>query len=190
MFKKEKQYIVDNLLRKVIIVTIIGGSSMLLISCGGGSSSEVLTAQPNEISKEQAQSILAPKASSIAALPPEPNRQQSNTSISGVDSNSNGVRDDIEIVLAKSVLHNGNVASAGDFTKLINLVKYIHPSEIQKTIDQKSFYCQYQSLPANIKAKISMQMLITLVTDTAARKRAYATQSINTSGSLGAEICQ
>ncbi len=161
--------------------------TVALSACGGSSNSATTK---TEASKADVLTAIAPKTSSITPLPPTPEEQASKSSISGVDANTNGVRDDIEISLAKTALHDGGTASATDFSKLLEVVKIIQPSETSKTIDIKKFYCSYQSMPASIKEKISASMMIALVTDTQARKRAYAEQSINTSGSLGAEICE
>lgn len=172
-------------MKRLLLATLF--CSTALSACGGGSNSSTST---TEASKADVLTAIAPKTASITPLPPAPEVQAAKSSISGVDANTNGVRDDIEISLAKTALHDGGTASSADFSKLLEVVKIIQPSETTKTIDIKKFYCSYQSMPASIKDKISASMMIALVTDTPARKRAYAEQSINTSGSLGAESCE
>jgi hypothetical protein len=180
-------------MNKLLLIHILG--LIILSACGGGSStggsgSSTATATATEATKENLLIAMAPKTSSIALLPPAPDIQAAKSSIAGVDTNTNGVRDDIEILLAKATMHEAGAASSADFSKLLDIVKLIQPSEATKTIDIKKFYCMYQSMPSSIKGKISASMLITLVTDTTKRKKMYAEQSINTSGSLGAEICE
>ena len=172
-------------MERLIITALL--CTFALSACGGSGNSTTTT---TEASKADVLTAIAPKTSSITPLPPAPEVQAAKMSISGVDANANGVRDDIEISLAKAALHNGGTVSSSDFAKLLEVVKNIQPSETSKTIDIKKFYCSYQSMPAGIKEKISASMIISLVTDTQARKRAYAEQSINTSGSLGAEVCE
>jgi hypothetical protein len=63
----------------ILAITIIGG---LIVACGGGSSS--------------------PTATTIngIAVPPEPDTTLNNATLAGVDSNNNGVRDDVERKIA------------------------------------------------------------------------------------------
>lgn len=135
-------------------------------------------------------SAISPQTLTIAPLPFKPDPLVAKSSISGIDTNKNSVRDDIEIVLAESLFQDNGKASSSDFNELLDVVKLIQPYETPKTIDMKQFYCRYQSLPIGIKSRISSGTLINLVTDTPARKKAFYQQSINTSGNLGAEICE
>lgn len=171
-------------MKKILTASIL--STLVLSACGGGSSSTAST----DATKADLSAAISPKTASIAPLPPTPDSQTVKASISGVDANSNGVRDDIEISLAKASVHDGGTATSSDFAKLMDVIKTIQPSESAKVIDVKKFYCDYQALPSAIKQKISSSMMLSLVTDTPARKKAFAEQSINTSGSLGAETCQ
>lgn len=172
-------------MKKILTAALL--STLVLSACGGGSSSNA-TASTDATTADMTAAI-APKTTSISPLPPTPDSQAVKASISGVDANSNGVRDDIEISLAKASVHDGGTATSSDFARLMDVIKTIQPSESTKVIDVKKFYCDYQTLPSSIKQKINSSMMLALVTDTSARKRAFAEQSINTSGSLGAETC-
>lgn len=110
--------------------------------------------------------------------------------ISGTDANRNGVRDDVEETLMQAASSWMKRPSATDFGQLIDVVKLIQPEDVPRAIDMHKFYCGYRGLPASIKDKVSARMIITVVTDTPERKKALARQVINTTGSLGAEVCE
>lgn len=157
----------------------------LVSGCGGGGKSEAV----KEPTQAEVQEILAKQITVASSLPAAPDATASKASVAGVDTNSNGVRDDVEITTAQVLFDGPGGISAADYNQVLDIIKYIQPSETTKTIDQRNFYCQYRALPEAVRSRLSMQMLINMVTDTRTRKQAYQSQSINTSGSLGAEYC-
>ena len=102
------------------------------------------------------------------------------------------MRDELELSLAQAVSYLGDTASAAEFAQLLSVVTQVQPKdthEAGKPIDLRAFYCAYRALPARIHARVSAGQIIAMVQGTSARKRAFAQQAVNTSGSLGAEIC-
>lgn len=69
----------------ITLAAIVATCGLLLASCGGGSSGSSATTI-NGIS-----------------VPPEPDATLNNATLAGVDSNNNGVRDDVERVIAAAV---------------------------------------------------------------------------------------
>jgi hypothetical protein len=179
-----------NLKKSAALIAILGACGLFLASCGGSGGGSSGVTKTSEATKADLLIAISPPTSLITPLPPAPEFQNARASVAGVDVNANGVRDDIEISLAKTALHDGGTASSSDFSKLLEVVKIIQPSETSKTLDHRKFYCAYRSMPNAVKERVSAAMMIALVTDTAARKKAYAEQSTNTSGSLGAESCE
>ena len=175
-------------MKKSITISIICGA--LLSACGGsenGPGGGETGQHAGDVQLEDIQQIIAPNTSAIGTLPPSPMPDLPNQSIQGVDSNASSVRDDVEIAIAKIVLHDGG--NAGDYYSLIDIVRRIQPSEAVESIDMKRFHCDYISLSENIRNQISSGMIIALVTDTSARKKLFYQNVINNSGSLGAEVC-
>ena len=68
------------------LATIFAVCGLFLASCGGGSGSGSSATTINGIS-----------------VPPEPDATQNNATLAGVDSNANGVRDDVERKIAEKV---------------------------------------------------------------------------------------
>lgn len=172
---------------KTLMNATVSGGILLLSACGGGSDKPAASAQ---VTKVDIQNALSTSISTGVALPAPPDVTISNASIAGTDVNSNGVRDDIEIAVTKTLMDGSRSVSISDLTKVMDILRYIQPSESGKVIDQKAYYCQYRALPQAVRDRVSMQMLTAHVTDTKMRKVAYHNQSTNTSGSLGAEVCQ
>ena len=78
-------------------------SSLFLVSCGGGGGGGSSTT-----SNETINGIV---------VPPEPDATANNATLAGVDSNSNGVRDDVERQIAKAI------SSQADFSKSLLAAK-------------------------------------------------------------------
>jgi len=164
-----------------------GGSNS--VSGGDDSATNVLDSQALKVALAEAAKAYDTQLAAIApSLPPAPETQVAKATVAGVDINSNGVRDDIERALAQGVAMIPS-ATASDYLKLLDVVKYLQPSETEKTIDHKIYYCLYTGLPQKIQEKISSNLLRSMVIDTKDRAKIFVRQSINTSGNLGAEIC-
>lgn len=112
------------------------------------------------------------------------------TTLLGADTNQNGIRDEIEETLKQVLSSWLQRPPVDDYNKLLEVVKLVQPTDVPRAIDMRKFYCRYGALPAAVKEKVSARMILTLVTDTPERKKALARQAINTSGSLGAEVCE
>ena len=115
-----------------LFLLVVGG----LVACGGGSTSPNVTASSTEEMKT-AQAVSgsstavvppgwtgrAPKMEVINGItvPPEPAPSINNATLAGVDVNNNGVRDDVERVMAKSI------SSGGEFSRALMITKAYMP---------------------------------------------------------------
>ena len=130
-------------------------SSLFLASCGGGGGGGSSTA-----SNETINGIV---------VPPEPDANTNNATIAGVDSNSNGVRDDVERTIAKDF--GGNKTD-------YDLVR-IHAVGVQALISQpslttvKSYIDFVECLDSEALKKLSKITRMTVNSNE--RGRAYAT---------------
>lgn len=102
--------------RAVIGVPLLVGVGILLVACGGGGSASP-SSTTQATSTEAALAAAATSAASVPSgwqgrppksevingitVPPEPAPSINNATLAGVDSNKNGVRDDVERMLAK-----------------------------------------------------------------------------------------
>jgi len=84
------------------LAAIFAVCGLFLASCGGGSGSGSSATTINGIS-----------------VPPEPDATQNNATVAGVDSNSNGVRDDVERKIAEKT----NATENQDFTGAVAAAK-------------------------------------------------------------------
>ena len=119
--------------RRIIAISIGLLSTLLLESCGGGGSTDPnATAQSVDDGTKTIQAVSgstavprawtgrAPKMEVINGItvPPEPAPAINNATLAGVDVNHNGVRDDVERVIARRVV------STEDYTKATALARY------------------------------------------------------------------
>ena len=94
--------------------------------------------------------------------------------------------------MAQELSLYGDTASAAEFAQLLDVAKQVQPKdahEAGKPIDVRAFYCAYRALPARLQARVSAGQILAMVQDPPARKRAFAQQAVDTSGSLGADVC-
>ena len=73
----------------IITLTLI-----LLAGCGGHS-------RPSNTSKQEPQKKYVPEVIGGHLLPPMPDKKLNNATLKGIDSNNNGIRDDVEIFVLK-----------------------------------------------------------------------------------------
>lgn len=125
----------------------------------------------------------------LTSLPPPPDPVAAKKSIAGVDVNENGVRDDLELSLAEITLYAKGRVTHADFYQLLEVVKFLHPSEKVKVINLSRFYCDYRMLDAGIQKRISESMMINLVTNSIARKNAFFRQLANAADVMDAGNC-
>jgi hypothetical protein len=76
-------------------VMIIGVTSVTLIACGGG----------NESSQSSQANIVSDKINGLS-VPPLPESQKNDATIEGIDVDKNGVRDDVDRLIAISIVDN------------------------------------------------------------------------------------
>lgn len=62
--------------------------------------------------------LLFQPARGLAPLPPAPAPGAAQASVAGVDANGNGVRDDLDLILAQALSHLRDTASAASFAQL------------------------------------------------------------------------
>jgi hypothetical protein len=87
---------------KIPFIALVLAVPLLLSSCGGGGSSGGSTSTtPTTTTNEIINGI---------SVPPEPDPTANNATLAGIDSNSNGVRDDVERKIAE------RVSNQNDFT--------------------------------------------------------------------------
>ena len=75
--------------RGAVGIAIVALAVVVLVACGGGSQSSNTPAQNS------------PEVINGITVPPEPASTSNNATLAGIDSNNNGVRDDVERALAK-----------------------------------------------------------------------------------------
>lgn len=118
--------------------------SALLVACGGGDSSKSEQAQGTAQERESAQANVPPswkprvpgnEVINGITVPPEPAPSINNATLAGVDSNKNGVRDDVERYVARksSSSSEGKVilAGAAAYQRLLLLPHAPAPTQTQ-----------------------------------------------------------
>ena len=111
-----------------LLLPVVIACSSLLASCGGGSSSTAESADGTKQALAVSGSSAvpggwtgrAPKMEVINGItvPPEPPVASNNATIAGIDVNGNGVRDDVERIIAT------NSIAVTDFTNAVVYAKY------------------------------------------------------------------
>lgn len=95
--------------RLLVVLGIASTTSLILVACGGGESRQPGEAvPPASTQSEQSQGLTASKTSSAGktetingmTVPSEPDVKLNATTLAGVDSDKNGIRDDIDRILA------------------------------------------------------------------------------------------
>lgn len=153
----------------------------LLAGCGGGGSgSDTATAQ--DATKQIAAAVpgswtgRVPGSEVINGItvPPEPSPTLNNATLAGVDANKNGVRDDVERVIANAV------TGAQQFDKVIIFAKsyqsfIVNPSPTNRDealVAERSFLCsspEYSDIPTTLRSA-SESSIQTLTFNTDQRK--------------------
>lgn len=122
-------------------------------------------------------------------LPPEPTEEQASATLTGIDTNNNQVRDDIEHTIYQAISLSDPPITANEYQQALDMIKYIQPTnDPNQLIDQHTFYCKYTSLPETFKNELSMSFLQYLVTDTKDRGDSFYKKLIKSS-STGEEVC-
>lgn len=111
--------------------------------------------------------------------PPRPNSSVDSRTISGIDTNFNGVRDSAERELY-DLLKPTKRLKEGDFEEVLRLAALITPHE---PIQPRSLYhdeinCQYNKLPFYIRSRLSLPSLIDIMINNSKRKFAFKESSV------------
>lgn len=162
---------------------IVMVSIFLLVSCSWWKSSE-----PRELTMEDIQHILQDHGEIDKILPLNPDKNQDDLTINGIDTNNNQVRDYIENMLPQ-MFPIEKRKDINLYNQILNIIKNIQPTQEEKVIDFHKFYCQYIALPQDFKERTSSTLLQALVIDTPMRKKRFYEQAINTGWSLWSEDC-
>jgi hypothetical protein len=124
----------------------------LIASCGGGSSTTTTSTTTTVING--------------ISVPPEPDPKINNATIAGIDSNNNGLRDDVEIAMAstKGYVPARDNDIAKTYLQLINDNK-LNSTEIGNLI--KKINCNYINNPSSIDVQ-------NVIINTQEREEAFA----------------
>lgn len=135
--------------RAVVAVPLTLGVVALLVACGGaGSDSDTSLASKGD--KKTAQAIVpgqwvgrAPKPESKNGItvPPLPNAAANDVSLSGVDSNANGVRDDVERAVAGSSKKSTYELQTASIARLYNRLTIEQLAGPDVVLINKQIYC-------------------------------------------------
>lgn len=133
-------------------------ATLLLAACSGSSSSMNTTK---------------------AALPPEPDRAASNAVLAGIDTDNDGVRDDVQRLVLRSYTSTTKRALALSFAKEVRKIYSeppTTPTQARAITDAKSRVsgCIYshREIPFEARAGI-IETIVSAHTDTAARMKEY-----------------
>ncbi len=126
--------------------------TVLIVACGGGTDGNAQNASQASTAETQDTKILGvpsgwlgrkPTVEKINGIivPPEPDEIQNNSSVTGIDANANGIRDDVERVIAREFGSNENkYKEAFSFAK-IEQTMIVSPSEENIKAYSKSVDC-------------------------------------------------
>lgn len=158
------------------IVALVFGISALLVACGGGDSSKTEQVQTAAQEKESAQATVppawkprvpGPEVINGITVPREPAPSVNNATLAGVDSNKNGVRDDIERLIAREFGNSTDTyIVAFDHAKTLQTA-LVAPSRAAANAHARLVACKGASLLGKLK-QITVATLNTNV-----RSRAY-----------------
>lgn len=113
-------------------------------------------------------------------LPDLPSNMEQDATISGIDTNNNHVRDEIEQAIYQAVMFYDEV-SADDYNSLIKIAKMFQPQAqpIPDSINQLEIHCEYISLPEKVRDIVSFKFLKLSTLNTKERERGYKESSVD-----------
>ncbi|MCZ4310214.1 hypothetical protein AB6D66_01430 [Vibrio pomeroyi] len=161
-------------MKKIKQICVVLGMAMMSTGCGGES-----------VTDEEYQSQLAkalPNAGymgAIATQPPAPDTKLDLSTIQGVDSDDNGMRDSNERLAWQSLdLIEGVTAS--DYSQVLNIMASLQPSEeiVPNSIDEHQIRCDYQQLKPEIQKRLTLDIIYLSVLDTQIRRSAFAKSAV------------
>ena len=128
-------------------------------------------------------------------LPPEPDSKINNSTLLGIDSNNNGVRDDVERYIIKTYSNENKIATEIGFqmAKAFNIV-IENPSNTEETMkaldaaqDCESYFLTYSKLFKEdfyLDNRISSKLFRSMILNTEERIKAYLTYDKALSGGV------
>lgn len=127
----------------------------------------------------------------VVTLPPHPDKTQAIATVEGVDANKNGTRDDLEHIAYQGMnLQKGvNLDTYNHMISIINMIQPPSPA-VENSISELAIYCAYQAVPKNVKRKMPLSFLYSIVLDTQARKTAHYRSLTRSTHNLRAESCE
>lgn len=161
-------------MRKIKHICIVFGMAMMSTACGG-----------ETVADEEYQALLAKALSNagymgaIATQPQAPDTKLDLSTIQGVDSNDNGMRDSNESLAWQSLdLIEGVTAS--DYSQVLNIMASLQPSEeiVPNSIDEHQIRCDYQQLKPEIQKRLTLDIIYMSVLDTQIRRSAFAKSAV------------
>lgn len=171
--------------------------TLFLQGCSSGSSDNEGDVSPSTVTQEERAQILETALpnlgdlSNTVILPAEPAEDEVKATVTGVDDNNNGVRDELEHIVYQG-LNVVTDASSAEYDEVLQLVTMMQPQDpvVENSINEHEIYCSYTALSLTIKAELSLELLYDIVLDTQERKTRF-NQSLRPSNySLGAEVCE
>jgi hypothetical protein len=170
-------------MKKILIqASMIGFMMVSLAACGGnGDNNGSVIQQPT--AHEKINGI---------EVPPEPNKALNDSTLAGVDSNKNGVRDDAEIMIA-------SLSSKDSFNNYVLKIAQLETRLATETIDSQLTYnsiinqevCLNGKRPPSDKQIMSLVDIKNSIVNTRERSAKYTENSIKfNSGLVGVESCQ
>lgn len=169
--------------RVALLFGLVFSTSLLLVACGGGNSDTPSATSITSTSEGKKEALAVPstwiprgyQVINGITVPPEPSPIVNNSTLAGVDLNKNGVRDDVERVIA---MEFGSVARK--YAEAISFAKaeqtlLIAPSQNATVAYIKLVDCSKMS--ADELDKVTIANL-----NTQARARAYAMSTAGVSG--------
>ncbi len=129
--------------------------------------------------------------SSSVELPAVPDNETAKLSITGIDYNNNGIRDELENITFQGLntLPNINIDS---YYQLLSIVDMIQPKSpiVENSINEHNIYCSYRLLSEGVKIELPLSLLYSIVLDTQERKNAFNSSLEESVVSLGEESCE
>lgn len=179
----------------LLLLPVVIACSSLLVSCGGGSDSASTTESADGTKEALAVSGSstvpgswtgrAPKMEVINGItvPPEPAPALNNATVAGVDVNNNGVRDDVERIIArKSQTTPAFEAGLGTARELSKLISRPRPTQGEMDAISRNLNCQGLKL-ANSGISDNSYIASALL-NTPERQSAYRKNSVGYVGGL------
>lgn len=174
--------------------------SMALTGCKDGgngdkNSNDVISAE-NVVTAEQYSQYIDQRINSMSAIsqliepPQEVDSSLDDATVSGIDSNNNGVRDNVEVGLYQALYLLPDITKE-QYEQVLSLVQYVEPQDppIAESIEEQTVYCMHSALPSEVKGELPLSQVYTIVLDTQERVDAFNASSVPVVANLGAEVC-